>query len=729
MRPVAHATRPISRRAFVVGATAAGTGLALGIRMPFAGGSARAADDPREVNAWVVIHSDERVVIRIARSEMGQGTLTGLAQLVAEELDCDWSKVTTEYPTPGDNLARERIWGSFMTGGSRGIRTSHKYVREGGAAARLLLIEAAAARWQVEPESLTTAAGVISHGPSSRTTTYGAVAGEAALLAPPFDVTLKDPKDWKLAGKPLARLDTADKVTGKQIYGIDLTFPGMLNAAIAACPVFGGKLETFAAAEIEGLPGVRKVVQVGDDAVAVVAETWWQAQKALEQLPIEWNLGANANASSTAAAEQIAQGLEAKDAFVGNQKGDVAGALQAATKTLEARYSYPHQAHATMEPMNATALWKPDRCEVWCPTQNGEVALTATAKAAGLPIEQCDVHKLHLGGGFGRRGSFHDFVEQAVTIAKSLPGTPVKLIWSREEDMTHDHYHPVTQAKLTGALDEKGELTGLRIRISGQSILNAVRPGSLRGGGDPLIFQTLARSGEHAFSYDVPNLLFDHAMVNPPVPLGFWRGVNANQNAIYLECFIDELADAAGRDPLAFRQKLLAKNPIALKVLNAAADRAGWGKALSAREGRGLAVCKAFASTIAACAEVAVDEEGGLKIKRIVAATDPGIAVNPRQIEMQVEGSFVYGLSALLHGECTLKDGRIEQQNFDSYEVMRLREMPEVETLVMPSGGYWGGVGEPTIAVAAPAVLNAIFAATGKRIRDFPLKHTDLKPA
>jgi len=719
----------MTRRNFVVGSAAAGAGFSLGFFAPLGRIGSLAADQVPEVNAWVVIKPDDTVVIRIARSEMGQGTLTGLAQLVAEELECDWSKVTTEYPTPGQNRARDRVWRSFLTGGSWGIRGSHDYVRRGGAAARELLIEAAANRWKADPSECRVAASVITHQPTGRTTTYGAVAADAAKLPPPFDVALKVPEDWKIAGKPLPRLDTADKVTGGQVYGIDLKMPAMLNAAIKACPVFGGKLKSYDAAKVSGMAGVVKIVPVGDDAVAVVADTWWRAHKALEALPIAWDFGPDAKISSADVAATLRQGLEAKDAFVGNRVGDIDKALAGADKTVEALYAYPHQAHATMEPMNATALWTANKCEVWCPTQNGEAALSAAAKAAELPASKCDVYKIHLGGGFGRRGSFHDYVEQAVTIAKAFPGTPIKLIWSREEDMTHDHYHPVTQARLAGALDENGDLTGLRIRISGQSILASIRPGSLAGGADMLVFQGLASEGDHAISYDIPNLLIDHAMRNPHVPPGFWRGVNINQNTLYMESFIDELAHAAGKDPLAFRQKLLANNPKGLAVLDAVAERAGWGTPVAASVGRGLALCKSFASYVAACAEVSLDSQGALEIHRIVAATDPGIAVNPRQIEMQVEGSFVYGLSALLYGECTVKDGRIEQQNFHDYEVMRLGAMPKVETIVMPSGGFWGGVGEPTIAVAAPAVLNAIFAATGKRYRQVPLKNAGLRAA
>ncbi|MCB1511302.1 MAG: xanthine dehydrogenase family protein molybdopterin-binding subunit, partial [Hyphomicrobiaceae bacterium] len=556
--------------------------------------------------------------------------------------------------------------------------------------------------------------------------TYGKVAEAAGKLEVPKNVALKDPKDWTIAGKPVKRLDTAPKVTGEQIYGADLKLPGMLNAAIKQCPVFGGKLASFDDAKIKSMPGVKKVVRVDGNAVAVVAEKWWQAKTALDALPITWDEGPNAKVSSASITAFLKEGLDAQDAFVGNKNGDADAAIAKAAKKVEAVYSYPYQNHATMEPMNATAKWTPDKCEVWCPTQNGEAALAAAANAAGLPAQQCDVYKLHLGGGFGRRGAFHDYVRQAVLIAKELPGTPVKLLWTREEDMTHGAYHPITQCKLTAALDENGDVTAFRVRISGQSILAGVMPDRVKKGkGDPVSFQCYAPKGDHAISYSFPNLLVDHAMRNPHVPPGFWRGVNANQNTIYTECFIDEVAHAVGKDPLEFRLKLMDGHPKNAAVLKAVADRAGWGKPAPEGVFRGLAQCTAFASHIAACAEVSV-KGGQLKVHRIVAATDCGHAVNPQQIEAQIEGSFVYGLSAMLFGECTVKDGRIEQQNFDTYMPMLMAQMPKVEAIVMPSGGFWGGVGEPTIAVAAPAVLNAIFAATGKRIRSFPLKHHDL---
>jgi len=717
----------ISRRKFLIGTAATGAGFSLGLYLPLAGAEAEAAGAAPELNAWVVIEPDDTVIIRIARSEMGQGTLTGLAQLVAEELECDWSKVTTEYPTPGQSLARDRVWGSFSTGGSQGIRGSHQYVREGGAAARIMLLEAAAELWDVPVEECSVANSIITHVPTGRSTSYGKVSTAATEMFPPEQVELKDPKDWKLIGQPVKRLDTADKTTGKQVFGTDLQLPGMLNAAIRACPVFGGGLKAFDDQAARKMPGVKAVLKVEDNAVAVVADTWWQAKTALDQVAVTWDQGPNADLDSQAIEAMLDEGLTAQEAFVGNQAGDAGQAIEQAAKTVQATYAYPYQHHATMEPMNATARWTERLCEVWCPTQNGEAALEAAAEAAGLPPEQCEVYKIHLGGGFGRRGAFHDYVKQAVAIAKQLPGTPVKLLWSREEDMRHGHYHPITKARLTGGLDADGNLTGLHVRISGQSILATVNPGWMKDGMDVFTFQGLLPDGDHAISYSVPNLLVEHAMRNPPVPPGFWRGVNVNQNAIYMESFIDELAFAAGRDPLEFRQQLMAGHPKSLAVLNAVAERAGWGRTAAKGVHRGLAVCKAFASHVAACAEVSVDDNGVLKIHRIVAATDPGHAVNPQQIEAQVEGSFVFGLSALLYGECTVSKGAVEQDNFHDYPSMTLAEMPQVEVIVMPSGGFWGGIGEPTIAVAAPAVLNAVFAATGKRIRRFPLKHSDLR--
>ncbi len=713
----------LNRREFI----ATGTAFAAGSLVVAVPAAAQGTAAVAEIGAWVVVQPDERVIVRIARSEMGQGTLTGLAQLVAEELQCDWSRVGTEYPTPGQNLARNRVWGNFSTGGSRGIRESHEYVRKGGAAARQMLVTAAAQRWGVPAAECKADKGVVTHADSRRRATYGQLAEAASKLPVPTDVVLKDAKDWTIAGQRLARLDTVEKTNGSQVYGADLRLPGMLNAAIRACPVFGGTVKGYDEAPVLAMPGVKKVVRVGNNAVAVVADTWWRAHKAVNALKIDWDLGAHAGAQQSAIDAMLRSGLDAPQAVSGNTQGDARAALAGAARRIEAVYAYPHQNHATMEPMNATARWTPERCEVWTPTQNGEAALAAAAEAAGLPPARCEVYKIHLGGGFGRRGAVHDWVRQAVAIAKELPGTPVKLLWSREEDMTHGLYHPITQAKLTAGLDAQGNLQALHLRISGQSILAGIFPQNVRDGRDPVVFQGLNPGGpEAAIGYTVPNLLVDHAMRNPHVPPGFWRGVNLNQNAIYLECFLDEVAQATGKDPLALRRELMKNHPRHLAVLEAACKAAGWGTPAPDVNGqkvfRGLAQTHGFGAYVAAVAEVSVSAAGDLKVHRIVAATDPGHVVNPQQVEAQIEGSFVYGLSAALYGECTVQDGAIAQKNFDTYPMLKMAQMPKVESVLVPSGGFWGGVGEPTIAVAAPAVLNAIFAATGKRIRTLPLK-------
>ena len=734
-------TTEFSRRQFFIGSAATGGGLALGFGLPGTRGGAHAqnaaAPTGDEVGAWVFIRPNDDVVVRIARSEMGQGTLTGLAQLVAEELECDWNKVKWEYPTPGQNLARNRVWGDMSTGGSRGIRGSHEYVRRGGAAAREMLLQAAANQWKVPMGECSVQAGVITHGPSKRTTTYGKVAAAAAKLEPPKNIVLKDPKDWKIAGHAVKRLDTSDKLTGKQVYGIDLKLPGMLVASIKDAPIHGGRIKSFDAATAKDLPGVKHVLQVGSSAVAVVADTWWHANKALETISITYEENPNSQVTSATIAEVLKAGLEAtEDVAAYNKVGDAAGAISGAAKKIEAVYTAPYWHHVTMEPMNATAKWTEEKCEVWVPTQNGDAALAACAEAAGLPPSKCEVYKLHLGGGFGRRG-FQDPVTKAVLLAKQIPGVPVKLSWSREEDMRQGRYRPITQCKLQAGLDDKGNLVGLKMRLAGQSILASVAPQRMESGVDFIAFQGLnpldgryAREG--SIAYAIPNLLIDFAMRNHHLTPGFWRGVNNNQNAFYLECFIDEVAKAAGRDPLEFRRALMTKDPRTAKhlaVLNAVANKIGWESSQPpAGQHRGLAVHMGYGSYIAAAAEVSVSDRGKVTVHRLVMGTDSGHVVNPGQVEAQVVGSVAYGLSASLFEEITLVDGAVEQTNLDSYQIMRLADYPKmVETVTVPSGGFWGGVGEPTIAVAAPAVLNAIFAATGKPVRSLPLKNIRLR--
>ena len=722
----------LSRRKFVVGSAAAGGGLALGFNLPLGFGAAMAqgaATNGTEVNIWVAIKPDDTCVIRIARSEMGQGTITGLAQLVAEELECDWKKVTTEQITPGTNLARKRAWGEMGTGGSRGIRTSQDYVRRGGAAARIMLLQAAADEWKVPVGELKVANGVITHAASQRSVSYGKIATAAAKIEPPDpkSIKLKDPKDWTIAGKPLKRLDTADKLNGSKIYAIDVKLPGMLCAAIKDCPVFGGKLKSYDEAKIAGMPGVRKVVKVKDTGIAVVADTWWRAKSALDALPIVWDEGAGAKQSDATIAEHLKEGLTATTINGTRQNGDAPKAIQGAAKKVEAVYSTPFLAHACMEPMNATVRLSADKAEVWVPSQNVEASLAALSEASGVPLAKCDVHRLDLGGGFGRRGGTQDFVHQAVAIAKEFPDVPVKLIWSREEDQAHDFYRPISQCGLSAGLDADGKLTGLHVRVSGQSINATLNQAAIVNGQDMRQLQGFyAEPGDAQLGYTVPNLLIEYVMRNTHVPVGPWRGVNTNQNGIYMECFMDEVARAAGKDPLEFRRGLMSQYPKHLAVLNAAAEKGDWGKPLPPGVHRGIAQFMGYGSYSAAVAEVSVSDQGKLKVHRMVLALNCGHAVNPDQIAAQVEGSVAYGLTATLYGECKVKDGRMVDLNFDTYEIMRLAEMPKVETVIVASHDFWGGVGEPTICVVAPAVLNAIYAATGKPVRSLPLKNVRL---
>jgi isoquinoline 1-oxidoreductase beta subunit len=720
----------VSRRAFVVGSAAAAGGLTLGFALPF--GNPAAAESTAlaaEVNIWVAVKPDDTCVIRIARSEMGQGTITGLAQLVAEELECDWSKVTTEQITPGRNLASKRAWGEMGTGGSRGIRTSQDYVRRGGAAARMMLLQAAADEWKVPVAELTVADGVITHAASKRTTSYGKVATAAAKLTPPDakSITLKDPKDWSIAGKPMKRLDTANKLDGRKLYAIDVKLPGMLCAAIKACPVYGGKVASFDESKVAGRPGFKRVVKVKDTAVAVVADTWWQAKSALDALPIVWDEGPNASASSASIAAHLEDGLAAATTNGGRQHGDPLKAIAEAAKKVEAVYATPFLAHATMEPMNATVRISADKAEAWVPTQNAEASLAALSEASCVPLAQCEVYRHDLGGGFGRRGGTQDFVHQAVAIAKEFPGVPVKLIWSREEDMAHDFYRPISQCKMAAGLDPDGNLVGLSMRVSGQSINAWLSPGRIKDGKDERQLQGLSEQpGDAQLGYDVPNLSIEYVMRNTHVPVGPWRGVNTNQNAVYVECFIEEAARAAGKDSVEFRRALMKNHPRHLAVLNAAADKADWGKPLPAGVHRGIAQFMGYGSYSAALAEVSVSAEGKLKVHSMVLALDCGHVVNPDQVAAQIEGSVAFGLTAAFYGECPVDNGRMTSLNFDAYEIMRLAEMPKVETVLVPSYEFWGGVGEPTISVVTPSVLNAIFAATGKPVRSLPLKHVKL---
>lgn len=716
-----------SRRQFLLSSAAVGSGLALGLSFaPNAlAQAAYTTLTPNEINLWVVVKPDDTVVIRIARSEMGQGTRTGLAQLVAEELDCDWSKVTTEMPTPGQSLARKRAWGDMSTGGSRGIRTSQDYVRRGGATARLMLMQAAANRWNVPVAEVMTKEGMITHAISGRTLSYGKVADDAAKLSLPdaAKITLKKPSHWRIAGKSMRRLDTADKVDGRKVFSIDLQLPGMLNASVMQSPVFGGKLVSYDESKIAKMRGVKGVVKINDSTLAVVADTFWRANTALAALPVVWDEGVNANTSSATIDAMLREGLTATGDFWQRKEGDAPAAIAQAAKKVEATYTSPFLAHATMEPMNCTVRITGNRAEAWVPTQSAEASMAALANATGFPLDQCDVYKMDIGGGLGRRGGQQEYVNQAAAVAKKFPGTPIKLVWSREEDMTQDFYRPISMAKMSAGIDDKGNMTAFHVRVSGQSLNASLAPMAIKNNKDVRQMQGFwAEAGDAQLGYTFPNLLTEYVMRNTHVPVGPWRGVNTNQNGIYMECFLEECARAAGKDSLEFRRALMKNYPKHLGVLNAAAEAGDWGKPLPPGVFRGIAQFMGYASYSAATAEVSVSPKGEVKVHRMVFALDSGHVVNPAQVRAQIEGSVVMALSAVFLGENTVEKGRMKERNFDTYPLTRLKETPKVETVLVPTGDFWGGVGEPTICVVGPAVLNAIYAATGKPQRDLPLR-------
>jgi len=713
-------TNPISteRRGFLVKSAALTGGLTLGIHLPISAAAAEPSAQGPEVTHWIVIQPDDTVVVRIARSELGQGTFTGLAMLVAEELECDWSKVKPEYADVNEHVRRDRIFGSMSTGGSRGIRDSNEYMRQGGAAAREMLIAAAARQWGVPAAECSVAKGVISHAGSNRTTTYGKVAAAASKLEVPKQPKLKDPKQWKVIGTSPARFDIPDKTTGKQIYAADVRLPGLLHASVVQAPVFGTKLKSFDDAKVKSMRGVKRVVK-GDDWVAVVADNWWRANQALKAMPVEWTASDNDAVSSESIKQFLRTGIDAKEAPVARKDGDFEKAIAGAAKVVEAEYYAPYLNHATMEPQTATALVKDDMVEVWVGTQNGESTIAAASEVSGIPLNQVYVHKMHAGGGFGRRGPHQEYTKQAVAIAQTMPGTPVCLQWSREEDMRQGRYRPVALVKLRAGLDAQGNWTAWHVRQADQSIFITVRPNDIKNGIDPVNVRCFQDS-----PYGVPNFTDEYAMRNPHVPPGFWRAVAHTNNPFFRECFIDEVALAAGKDPYEFRRPLLQQKPKDLAVLDAVAKAAGWGKPPPKGVYRGIAVVDSYGSYTAAVVEVSVKGGTEVDVKRVIVAIDPGYVVHLDAVKAQMEGGVIWGLSSAMHEEITIENGRVVQSNFADYPVLHLAETPpKVECIVMPSGGFWGGVGEPPIGGVIPALGNAIFAATGKRARSLPLKH------
>jgi isoquinoline 1-oxidoreductase beta subunit len=710
----------IHRRSFLVGVGVAGGGLALGFAIPGGTDLEHPPTRSAEINCWVTIAPDDAVTIRIARAEMGQGAMTGLAMLVAEELECDWKKVHTRFVSPVDNLRRGRAWGDLSTGASRSIASSQDYLRRAGAIAREMLIAAAAARWGVPATQCRAQNSKITHQRSDRTLRFGEVARDAAKLTPLGDVALKNPADWKLAGTPRNRLDVFDKVTGRPVYAIDVRLPDMLYAALVHCPVFRGTLKSVDESSIQGMKGVRRIVRL-PDAVAVVAESWWTAKNAAETLRVAWDDGGNGGLSTETIREIVRTGLDETPGHVGYAQGDFAAGLAGAVQRIESDYMVPFLAHATMEPQTCTAHVQPDRVEIWVPTQDPSVALATAALAAGVSDDKIVMHRMMLGGGFGRRAPTQDYVRQAVLIAKEV-AQPVKLLWTREEDIRHDFYRPFGMARLVAGLDAAGMPIAWSIRLAGPSFVAAI----VRGFGSSYVDKTFISGLAEEMPYDVPNYLVDYVERETPVPLGVWRAINYTQNAFYKESFVDEMAHAAGIDPYQYRRLLLRNNPKNLAVLDAAAARAQWGGPLPPGVFRGIAVNEACGSYCAQVVEASVDA-GRVRVHRVVSAIDPGHVVNPRSIEMQNEGAVVYALSAVLSGEITIKNGGAEQSNFSDYQVLRMADAPKVETAIVPSGGFWGGVGEPPVPPLAPALCNAIFAATGQRIRSLPLKNHDLR--
>ncbi|MDZ7656060.1 MAG: molybdopterin cofactor-binding domain-containing protein [Sulfurimicrobium sp.] len=716
-------TLTVSRREFLKASAALGGAFALEFSFPVVSAASN-GKTATEVNAWIVIHPDDRVVIRIARSEMGQGTFTALAQLVAEELDCDWANVSAEFASPNEHIKRNRIWGSMSTGGSMGVRSSQDYVRKAGASAREMLVAAAAAEWKVPAAECSAERGIITHRPSKRTLRYGQVAADAARLTPPKDVKLRDPKDWKIAGKPLHRLDIPDKVLGKPVFGVDVALPGMLHASIAQCPVFGGKLIRIDARAAEKMRGVKKIVRE-KDFVAVIADSWWRADQALKKVRIEWDEAGNGKASNETIAAMLREGLNDPKLPEAHKSGDAPGKIAGAAKVIEAEYQSPYLNHATLEPQTCTAWFKPDgTLEVWTSTQNGEASMAAAAEASGLPLEKVEVHKMMLGGGFGRRGAPQDFVQQGVAIAKTMPGVPVKLMWSRAEDMQHGFYRPASMVRMKAGLDTQGNLVAMHTRIACPSILTTLMPRML--GKDGIDFTAVRTFND--MPYTVPHQQVDYAMCNAHVPVGFWRAPG-QQNSYYRECFIDELAFSAGKDPVEFRLAMLKQGDKNRLVLEAVAKAAGWGNPLPPGMHRGVAVADGFGSLTAMVAEVSVSAAGALKVHRIIVAIDSGHVVNPDTCRAQAESNVVFGLGSILYQENNIKNGRVVESNFHDFPLPQISEMPEVEVVLAPSGGFWGGHGEPAILPLTPAIINAIFAATGKRIRSLPLKHHDLRRA
>jgi isoquinoline 1-oxidoreductase beta subunit len=725
-----HLFQP-SRREFIFGISALAAGLVLHddclAAEPLKPGDPTSSDS--EITAWVVISPDDDIVIRVARSDMGQGILTALPMLIAEELECNWDRVRTESVSASENVLKDHRWGPMVATNSISIRSSQAPLRKAGAQARVMLVAEAAARWGVPPEECRARDSVITHEKTGRSLRFGEVAAGASKRPVPENVPLKPPSSWRLIGTSARRLEAPAKVLGEPIYATDVRVPGMLYAAVRACPAYGGKLKSFQADKVLAMSGVRYVVPVGGTAVAVVATSWWQAHKGLEALSVVWDETASTDLSTDSLRQTFREGLSATKVDIGQKNGDVEAALAGAAKTIEAEYEAPYLAHVTMEPQTCTAHVTADHAEVWAPTQNAEGTLTALARVLNFNPSQITIHACQLGGGFGRRGLAQDWAIQAVLIAKAV-GQPVKMIWSREEDIAHDYYRPMILARQRAGFDAAGNLIAWQVRISGSSIFKTLAPQFMRDGVDFMMMDGFLKEG---LDYSTPaNFEVGYAMLQTAIPVGFWRAVNLSQNTFFREVFVDEMAAAQAKDPYQFRRTMLAQNPRAVTVLDEAARLANWGKAPPGIY-QGIALIQENRSVCAEVIELSISADNVISVHRIVCVVDPNFIAHPDITIAQMEGAIIQGLGTALTGEITFEHGRAQQSNFNDYTITRMNETPKIEVYLLPSlGKYsqeWGGVGETGLPTVAPALVNAIYAATGTRIRSLPIKKHGLSTA
>jgi isoquinoline 1-oxidoreductase subunit beta len=719
-------TSSLTRRQFVVASATAAGGLAISVAFPAIADAAGASPDlwgsdaksPQEVNAFLVIEPDGSILIRSPHQEMGQGAATALPMIVAEELECDWSKVKVEHASAARNLREGNVYADMSTGGSRGVRTSWQMLLQAGASARVRLVAAAAKRWNVSEAECEARNSQVVHTSTGRTLDYAVLASAAVAIKLDKEPAVRTPDRFKLIGKSVPRLDTPLKINGTAKFAIDTKLPGMVYAAINACPVPGGKLRSVDDTPVKGRRGVIQIVKL-DDAVAVVADRFWRAKEALALLKPEWDAGAAASTDSAQFAKLYVDTLDGP-MVTARDTGNVEAEFAKGGKIIEALYEAPHLAHATMEPLNATVHLQPDRLEVWLGTQSPMSALRHAAATAGLKPEQIVIHNCFLGGGFGRR-SLNDEMRQAILVAKQA-GKAVKLVWTREEDMTQDRYRPQAAMRLKATLGADGLPTAFESKIAVGSIQRSTGTGVAPGGLEPQAVEGFANT-----NYRFPNLRVGCMLKNTHVPVMWWRSVGSSINAFFMEGFVDELAHEAGQDAMKFRRTLLSHRADFMSVLDKLAEKSDWGKPMPAGHGRGIAIHECYNTIIGQVAEVAVNARGEVRVNRVVAVVDCGHAVNPGIIEAQIESGIIYGISAALYGEITIKNGRVEQNNFDDYQVVRLADAPKIEVYLALSGGKkWGGIGEPGTAATAPSIANAVFAATGTRVRSMPLKNAKL---